>query len=57
MRSSNPQVLQVQEEYFEWIRQGWMGQRLLCSYTVGYKEVKSEAVGPETQVTYSKREQ
>ncbi len=34
-----------------------MGQRLLCSYTVGYKEVKSKAVGPETIVTYSTEEQ
>ncbi len=55
MRSSNPRVLQVQEEYFERIRQGMDGKdSVLVLYTVGYKEVKSKAVGPETQVTYSK---
>ena len=60
MRSSNPRVLQVREEYFERIRQG-MGDGkdsvvLVPSYR-RIQEVKSEAVGPETRVTYSKREQ
>ncbi len=57
MRSSNPRVLQVREEYFEWIRQGMDGKVDSVVLYRRIQEVKSEAVGPETRVTYSKREQ
>ncbi len=56
MRSSNPRVLQVREEYFEQIRQGMDGKDsvvLVPSYR-RIQEVKSKAVGPKTRVTYSK---
>jgi len=57
MRSSNPRVLQVREEYFERIRQGMdVGEDSVVLYH-SVQEVKSKAVGPETRVTYSKREQ
>ncbi len=56
MRSSNPRVLQVQEEYFERIRQGMDGKDSVVLYCM-IQEVKSKAVGPETRVTYSKQEQ
>ncbi len=56
MRSSNPRVLQVREEYFERIRQGMDGKDSVVLYR-RIQEVKSKAVGPETRVTYSKREQ
>ena len=57
MRSSNPRVLQVREEYFERIRQGMdeMEDSVVLYHSV--QEVKSEAVVPKTRVTYSKREQ
>ncbi len=54
MRSSNPQVLQVREEYFERIRQGMDGNIDSVVLYHRIQEVKSKAVGPETQVTYSK---
>ncbi len=57
MRSSNPRVLQVREEYFERIRQGMDGKVDSVVLYRRIQEVKSEAVGPETRVTYSKREQ
>ena len=57
MRSSNPRVLQVQEEYFEQIRQGMDGKVDSVVLYRMIQEVKSKAVGPKTQVTYSKREQ
>ncbi len=57
MRSSNPQVLQVQEEYFERIRQGMDGKVDSVVLYRKIQEVKSKAVGPETRVNYSKREQ
>ncbi len=57
MRSSNPQVLQVREEYFERIRQGMDEMEDSVVLYRSVQEVKSEAVVPKTQVTYSKREQ
>ena len=57
MRSSNPRVLQVREEYFERIRQGMDGKVDSVVLYHMIQEVKSEAVGPETRVTYSKGEQ
>ena len=59
MRSSNPRVLQVQEEYFERIRQGMDGKDsvvLVPSYRQ-IQEVKSKAVRPKTHSTYSTTEQ
>ncbi len=57
MRSSNPRVRLVQEEYFEQIRQGMdeMEDSVVLYHMI--QEVKSKAIGPKTQVTYSKREQ
>ncbi len=57
MRSSNPRVRLVQEEYFEQIRQGMDEMEDSVVLYCSVQEVKSKAVGPETQVTYSKREQ
>ena len=53
MRSSNPQVHQEQEEYFEWIRWGMDGSEDSVVLYCRIQEVKSKAVRPETQVTYS----
>ncbi len=53
MRSSNPQVLQVREEYFERIRQGMDGKDSVLVLYRKIQEVKSKAVGPKTIVTYS----
>ena len=50
MRSSNPRVLQVREEYFERIRQGMDEKDFVVLYR-RIQEVKSKAVGPKTQVT------
>ncbi len=57
MRSSNPRVRLVQEEYFERIRQGMDGKVDSVVLYRKIQEVKSKAIGPKTQVTYSKREQ
>ena len=57
MRSSNPRVLQVREEYFERIRQGMDGKDSVLVLYHMIQEVKSKAVGPKTQVTYSTGEQ
>ncbi len=56
MRSSNPRVLQVREEYFERIRQGMNGKDSVVLYR-NVQEVKSKAVGPKTNSTYSTTEQ
>ncbi len=56
MRSSNPRVLQVREEYFERIRQGMDGKDSVVLYRM-IQEVKSKAVGPKTHSTYSTTEQ
>ncbi len=57
MRSSNPRVLQVQEEYFEQIRQGMDGKVDSVVLYHMIQEVKSKAVGPKTNSTYSTTEQ
>ena len=57
MRSSNPQVLQVQEEYFEQIRQGMDGKVDSVVLYCRIQEVKSKAVRPKTNSTYSTTEQ
>ena len=57
MRSSNPRVRLVREEYFERIRQGMDGKIDSVVLYCMIQEVKSKAVGPKTQVTYSKLEQ
>ncbi len=57
MRSSNPRVLQVQEEYFERIRQGMDGKEDSVVLYRKIQEVKSKAVGPKTNSTYSTTEQ
>ncbi len=44
MRSSNPQVLQVQEEYFEQIRQGMDGKVDSVVLYCKIQEVKSKAI-------------
>ncbi len=57
MRSSNPEVLQVREEYFERIRQGMDGKVDSVVLYRMIQEVKSKAVGPKTHSTYSTTEQ
>ena len=56
MRSSNPWVLQVREEYFERIRQGMNEKDSVVLYHK-IQEVKSKAIGPKTNSTYSTTEQ
>ncbi len=57
MRSSNPRVLQVREEYFERIRQGMDGKVDSVVLYRKIQEVKSKAIGPKTNSTYSPTEQ
>ncbi len=57
MRSSNPQVRQEREEYFERIRQGMDGSEDSVVLYRKIQEVKSKAIGPKTNSTYSTTEQ